>query len=156
MEGRPRRLRPDEVPGWDRYPETVLLLGDRALAIDLRTPVPPSAVRACSRLGLAGPFVVVTAANPPGRAIGVDEAERRHAALAGDLRAAGAIPIRADGRSPDGRHREPGWAAALPVAEAVRIAAAYGQAAIFRWDGRRFLIEPVLVDASVIPLPVPR
>lgn len=170
---RPERRRPDDVPrmppervdGWAQYPETVLRLGraardgrsgDAALEIDLREPAPPDAVRAFARLGLDGPFAVVTACRPAvafaqdDHDDGADPHEALREALA---RASGRTPVPADGASPDGAHVEHGWAAVLLADDAWRIAARFGQAAIFRWDGRAFLIDPVLVDAPIRPLP---
>ncbi|HEV8612309.1 MAG TPA: DUF3293 domain-containing protein, partial [Gemmatimonadales bacterium] len=62
----------------------------------------------------------------------------------------------AHGGSPDRRHEEPGWAIAVPLPEAQRLAAQFLQNAVFWFDGERFLIVPVLAGEPTLSLPAPR
>lgn len=87
-----------------------------------------------------GDFVIVTAWDPPGRPRG-DVANRRlDAELREALRAAGAEPRRMTGCSPDLAHREPGWAAAVPVATALEVARRFDQAALYAVAAGRLLL----------------
>jgi hypothetical protein len=153
-EPRPTR-RPEDDPGWACYGDTVIEFrrGRRRTQLDCRVAVDVAVRDALVQLGLAGPFVVLTACNPGGSPAAAAEDRRRTARLARRLRGHGLRPVRADGGSPDRAHVEPGWAVAMDLAAARRLAAADGQSAIFRFDGARMWIEPVLVDADPIALP---
>jgi hypothetical protein len=137
---------------WGAYPETVLTFPEADVVIDLRRPVTPAMRRELARIGLAGPFGVVTACNPLGSLL--DEAANRRLTALLASRVAGYGPLHpAHGSSPDGRHREPGWAVVAPPDEVRRLAAAFLQNAIFWYDGERFSIVPVLAEGDPTPLP---
>ena len=89
-----------------------------------------------------GPFAVITAFHPLGRAIPKIEAARRTDELRALIALQGALSVPMDGSSPGGRHVEPGFAAALPKELAQRIARFFEQIAFFWFDGRRFWVEP--------------
>jgi hypothetical protein len=137
---------------WEPYPDTVLHF-ENGLRADLRLVPPHALARQLADLGLAGPFAVITACNPLGTRL--DEAGNRRLAalLAGVVRERYPDARPAEGRSPDGRHREPGWALAIPLAEATRLAADFFQNALFWYDGERFSIVPVLAPGQRLALP---
>ena len=138
---------------WGHYPETILRFPELDVTVDLRLPLPAAIAQRFAELGLPGPFGVVTACNP--RGLKLDSAANRRlttelANLVG-RRYPGA-PL-AHGASPDGRHEEPGWAIAAPLAELVQLARELSQRALFWFDGARFLIVPVLGEDPALPLP---
>lgn len=145
-------------PCWHTYPDTVIELGDPvSLRVDLRVLPGPEQTRALRRLGLGRSFAIVTACNPRGRRLSTEENERRTGQLRAHVEREGIASVRADGVSPDDAHRERGLALAVARDVAIRIAAAYGQSAIFWFDGHRFSIVPALEqDAAVVRLPLDR
>ncbi|MFK7961529.1 MAG: DUF3293 domain-containing protein [Phycisphaerales bacterium] len=138
-------MRPEDDPGWAMFPETrlELELGGERVELDLRRPIDAVAAATCAAAGLRAPWVVVTACNPggggfaePDAAAAADQRLRERlrgvAAEARSDSSPGVVAVwRATGRSIDGRHVEPGWAAPVPVAVGQRIAGAFGQTAIF-------------------------
>jgi len=64
----------------------------------------------------------------------------------------GARPV--DGGSPDGTHREPGWAIPASLEEARRLAGEFLQNAVFWFDGERFSVVPVHSPGEPLALPV--
>lgn len=128
------------------WAETILDFADGRLTIDLREPVPASAKRGLATLGLDQPFAVITPCNPRGRVLPASANAERLAAAAQVV--AGRTPpaVAAEGRSPDGLHREPGWAIVMPEARAVELARAWKQLGFYWWDGRQFRIVQVKPD----------
>lgn len=138
---------------WGAYPETVLTFPEADVAIDLRRPLTPAMRQRLAGSGLAGPFGVVTACNPLGSPLD-EAANRRLTALLASRVAGYGPPHPAHGSSPDGSHREPGWAIAAPLDEVRRLAADFLQNAVFWYDGDRFVIVPVLAEGAPTPLPL--
>ena len=139
---------------WGAYPDTVVTFAG-GLAIDLRRPLTPALRQRLAGLGLEGSFGIVTACNPLGGQLD-EAANQRLTMLLGERLAAGngrAIP--AQGGSPDGTHREPGWAVPAPLDEVRRLAADFFQNAIFWFDGDRFFLVPVHAPGEPLPLPPP-
>jgi len=123
------------------YPDTILHFGVRPpFAVDLRHTLSDRALRRLRGLWLGPRFGVVTACDPGGLSAGAAENRRRLALLAGRLERSGSPNLPADGWSIDGRHRELGFAIGAPRRELVELAKAFGQTAIFWFDGRRFLL----------------
>jgi hypothetical protein len=142
-------------PSWGAYPETVLEIrdGSRLLRVDLREDLSDdlrSDLRCLRRLG---EFGVVTAANPLGRQLSDSENARRHVELEAELNASGSTFLPADGVSPDGRHREPGFAVWLAQGGARGFAQRFEQTAFFYFDGTVFWL--VTTDDSREPIRLP-
>lgn len=137
------------------YARTVLELGRRPpLRIDLRAPVGPAAAARLRALGLRGTFAVVTPCNPFGRPAGPAANADRLAALRDELAAGGVHPVPADGVSPDGEHREPGFALDLPAGESTALARRWDQLALYWFDGEAFWILPALAEHPPVRLPI--
>ena len=138
---------------WGAYPETVITFPDSGLVVDLRRPVNPMLRQRLGEIGLSGSFGVVTACNPLGGQ--VDAAANRRLTTLLASRAAGYAGSRpAVGGSPDGSHREPGWAIPAPLDELRRLAADFLQNALFWFDGEKFAIIPVHGAGEALPLPI--
>lgn len=141
---------------WHHYPRTILTLrpaNAASFTIDLRVPVHADTAARLAAIGLHDPFAVITACNPDGLDVARSENERRTARLRDRLLGAGHTAVRADGRSPDGTHVEPGFAVRMPKPDALAIAAEFRQLGLFWWDGTAFLL--VRTDASEeVRLPV--
>lgn len=149
-----RRLRPEEDPSWSLYPSTVLELGEGgALRVDLRRELPPDLPARLATLGLSGPFAVLTAANPFGRELATARNRGREARLRARLARLGVPHVRADGVSPDGRHRERGVAAPVSRLAAGTLARRYGQSAFFWYDGEAFWLVGAVVAVPPTRLP---
>lgn len=144
-------------PNWRSYPETVIEIrnGSRLLRVDLRENLSDdlrSDLRCLRRLG---EFGVVTAAHPLGRQLSDSENARRHVELEAELSASGSTFLPADGVSPDGRHREPGFAVWLSQDGVRALAQRFEQTAFFFFDGAVFWLvttddtrEPIRLPAS--------
>lgn len=141
-------------PVWGPYPDTLLRFPGAGLVVDLRAAVTPAIAADLARLGLGSEFSVVTACNPRGRLLEADSNQRLGAVLAAVVtrRWPGARP--AWGESPDGDHREPGWAIPAPIEVTRDLAAGFFQDGLFRYDGRDFFIVPVLAGGPLVRLPV--
>lgn len=97
--------------------------------------------------GLDRAFAVITADNPRGERHderGNDEAWR---SLAKSIHRLAAAAVPCDGCCPAAIHRERGFAAVLPLPEAIALAASFGQSAIYWFDGTSLWLEPVLEPA---------
>jgi uncharacterized protein DUF3293 len=138
---------------WGPYANTVLHFPEADLTLDLRLPVPPHTSEAFGRLGLPGPFAVVTACNPLGRILDPAANRRLSAVLAGVVREQHPGAVRADGGAPEGGHLEPGWALGTSLGQAKRLAARFFQNAVFWFEGGRFSIVPVLAEGPIVALP---
>ena len=137
---------------WGAYPETVISFPDSGLVVDLRRPVNPILRQRLAEIGLTGAFGVVTACNPLGGQYG-GAANRRLTTLLATRVAGYAGSRPAVGGSPDGSHREPGWAIPAPLDQVCRLAADFFQDAVFWFDGERFSIVPVYGAGQVLSLP---
>lgn len=147
-------LLPEKRQLWEVYPQTILEIGaNPQVVIDLRQPITAEAHEALKRLGLVDTFAVLTAYNPPGWPSGEEDNQRRTRALEADVESLGRTYRIAIGMSPDGRHREPGYAAAISREQATLLAKKYRQAAFFWFDGRQFLIVSILLQADPVSLP---
>jgi hypothetical protein len=141
-----RRDSRHESIDWPHYRETVLHFGD---PVTWSVPVRRLAADASSRLdtfGLTGPFAVISAFHPSPQRLDRETNLARHERLK-MLLAERRIPaVPCAGASVDGSHREEGFAACCPRETAVEIASAFGQAAIYWWDGLDLWIEPALAE----------
>ena len=139
-------------PRWDTYPDTILEIHTSPpLRVDLRIPVPPETARRLRELGIGVAWGTVTAHNPGGlveRAVN----EKREKELTAAVAALGMLFLAADGVSPDGTHREPGYAIGGDQDAVVALACEFGQSAIFWFDGETFWIVPALVGSEPIKL----
>lgn len=149
-------LTPGKRQLWETYPNTILeFSGVQQLAIDLRRPILSDSQRALKAIGFAKSFAVLTACNPLERPASDEDNKRWTDELEKELRALGIRVTKADGVSPDGKHREAGYALGIPMETAKALARKYGQAAFFWFDGEHFWIVPALVQADPIRLPLP-
>ena len=149
------RSTPDQHdPDWPRYPETILTFStEPRIEIDLRE-IPSQ--RVIARLGAAGfsaPFAVITAFDPRGQDLSAAENERRRRHLDQRLTGEGYRFVHVDACSPDRTHCECSVAVLMPQEKAIELARELEQVAIFWFDGRRFWIIGVLVDADPVELP---
>lgn len=150
-------LSPDQLdPDWHRYPDTVLRFRtDPVVRVDLREPAGRDALTAMRRIGLAGPFAVLTAHDPRGRDEAADVNERRAAKLDEKLVALGAQFLHVDACSPDGSHCEASVAVAIDQEAAAGLAREFEQVALFWFDGEKFWIVGALVGGDPVMLPRP-
>jgi hypothetical protein len=151
----PPAMPPDGDPSWSHYPETVLHFHARnGFTVDLRSPLSAHVRDQLSTLGASNQFAVVTASNPFGGVIGDSENEKRHTTLRVELEDAGIVNMPATGASPDGVHREEGFAVWISRDRARDLAARYDQTAFFWFDGQEFWVVPTAVDEPAVQLPV--
>ncbi|MBM4292337.1 MAG: DUF3293 domain-containing protein [Deltaproteobacteria bacterium] len=87
------------------------------------------------RGALPDEFVVLSAHNPHGRSAPPSRNAHQHEALRALLAARGLAPAPVVGRSPSGDHREPSWAVAMPVEEALALARLFKQDALYSVRG---------------------
>ena len=149
------------------YPHTILHFdGPPALVVDLRQPLDDRLREGLVALGLDGPFAVLTAENPEGApaddAPHEEEAARqarenaaRTRTLEHALDAAGAEWVPVTGTAPDGSHAERCVAVRLALREALRLAHAERQLALFWYDGTGFWLMPADADGAPRRLPAP-
>src|SRR5436190_23251744 len=104
----------DRDPSWAFYPETILEFPEEGLRVDLRSPLSVSVVAQLQGLGLGGRFAVVTPCDPRGTRVADGSNAIRVSALRASLKRRGCGFVPADGVSPDGLHRESGFAVDLP------------------------------------------
>ena len=141
-------------PSWSDYAETILEFPDSlGFRVDLRSPLTPTAVARLGSLGIGDQFAVVTPCNPQGRQASASENAMLVARLRADLLGTASRFVCADGISADGRHREAGFAIALPLEEAVRLARGLEQSALFWFDTEAFWLVPVLATETRTRLP---
>lgn len=137
------------------FPNTVLEIftGSDIIVVDLRQRLRPGMVETLRGL-LGDRFAVITACNPEGRMVSAAENTRRMSLLDDRVRTLGAVGFRADGRSPDGSHREPGWAIPVSRDEAIRLGREFEQLAVFWFDSGAFWLMPVSGDTVEARLPI--
>lgn len=98
----------------------------------------------------APPFAIVTAWNPAGAELCLDENVARNAGLKVAIAARGWRWLPAENRAAEGSHVEPGYAIPdAPVEEVAALAARFGQLAVFVWDGSQGRL--VWLDSRVLP-----
>jgi hypothetical protein len=148
-------LTPTDDPAWSNYAETILEIehDGAPLVIDLRQPLEQDFRRALATLGPASSFGIVTAANPAGAPVAPTSNEARHDALRRHLVEHGYVHRATTGSSPDGKHRERGFAVWLERDDVVAIAKRFEQSAIFWFDGGAFWLVGALVGAPARRLP---
>jgi hypothetical protein len=128
---------------WPHYREAVLHFGDPVVwSVHVRQLAIGGAVR-LRALGLGAPFAVVTAFHPHPERLDHDENLARHAALRRAIARRGLTAVPCAGSSLDGSHREEGLAIACERGDAKELAAEFGQAAFYWWDGMSLWIEPI-------------
>ena len=145
----------DKDPNWALYPETVLQLHHPVtpVSVDLRKPLVDSQCRLLHAIGPAEQFGVVTAFNPVGRILSAVQNDARHARLREILLRDGFSHLPADGLSPDGSHREAGFAVWTSIQAVELLARRLEQSAYFWFDGVAFWIMGALVAVPPIRLP---
>lgn len=150
-----RRYRPDADPSWLFYPETILELlhPERPVAVDLRRPLTRAKRQTLRTLGPGPSFAVITAFNPVGVRVSPTENDLRHEQLRADLERSAVPHLRVDGVSPDGCHREEGFAVWLERDASTSLATRFEQSAFFWFDGEAFWVVAALVDAAPLRLP---
>jgi hypothetical protein len=146
---------PSDDQKWERFAETLLELhgSTGTITVDLRRPLGVSMRERLAELGPLGEFAVVTAANPKGEQVSPAENEVRHERLRAAIVRDGAYFIRADGVSPDGSHRERGFAVWTSRQGGKRLAVEFEQLAFFLYDGDAFWIIGGLDAAEPVRLP---
>ena len=150
-----RTPNPEEIdPDWSKYPETILHFTS-GLSIDLRQPLSPAAVEGMRLLGLVKPFAVMTAHDPNGRNLDAEENRLRAEQLERELAAGGFRYLRVEACSPDAGHCESSVAVSIDQDQAVEIAKAFQQVAIFWFDGTMFWIVGGVVAGDPVMLPRP-
>jgi hypothetical protein len=150
-------MKPSVDPSWAWYPRTVLELhapGGR-MRVDLRQPISPDVAATLRALGPTATFAIITACNPLGRETSAEENVARTAALRAQLEREGKVFLGADGMSPEGDHREQGFAVWTPQDDAMLIAVEQEQSAIFWFDGEAFWILGAVVKTEPLRLPHP-
>jgi hypothetical protein len=90
---------------------------------------------------------VITADNPRGERLDPRDNAAPQQRLASSLRRLGVAAVPCDGCCPDAIHRERGFAAVLPLEQAMALAAEFGQSAIYWFDGESIWLVPVLEAA---------
>src|SRR5207253_2619646 len=98
-------------------------------------------------------FAVVTPCDPRGTRVADGSNAIRVSALHASLMRRGCDFVPADGVSPDGLHRESGFAVDLLLEEAVTLARSLEQSALFWFDGEAFWVVPALVAGGAVRLP---
>jgi hypothetical protein len=149
------RKTPDQHdPDWPRYPETILrFAAEPRVSIDLREIVTEIEKAELARIGLDGPFAIITAFDPGGVNLAPEENAERARQLEKRLCEMGHGFVRVDACSPDGKHCECSAAVRIAKSDACSLAAEFRQVAIFWFDGERFWIVGAMVSADPIMLP---
>lgn len=142
-------------PCWSRYTDTVVEIYDgETVEVDLREPLEAGLAERLRTIGLGNRFAIVTAYNPRGAATDADENHHRQERLETWLAGSGTLFRRADGCSPDRRHREPGCACAMDLPAACTLAERFGQSGLYWFDTDAFWLVPVLeTGAQAVLLP---
>jgi Protein of unknown function (DUF3293) len=149
------RSTPDQQdPDWPRYPETILSFSTKPVVeIDLREIPSERAIADLTAAGFGRPFAVLTAFDPRGRDLSRAENEGRRAELDARLTAEGYEFAHVDACSPDRAHCESSVAVVMSQKKAIELARELEQVAIFWFDGKRFWILGVVVEADPLMLP---
>ena len=121
--------------------------------IDLRVIPSGSALAKLDAAGFGEPFAVLTAFDPHGRDLSTVENEKRRRELDRRLTVDGYRFVHVDACSPDRSHCERSVAVVMPQEKAIDLAREMEQVAIFWFDGTRFWILGVVVEADPLMLP---
>jgi hypothetical protein len=141
-------------PDWPLYPETVLHFATNpAISVDLRAVPSPDALNRLKAAGFGDPFAVLTAFDPRGQDLPKEENESRRRDLEKRLAGSGNKFVDVDACSPDRTHCECSVAVIMKQDEAIELARQLEQVAIFWFDGSRFWILGVIVEADPLMLP---
>lgn len=147
-------MKPSDDPSWSCYGDTLIeLFDDGSLVLDIRKPIPEKQRRMLAASPIGERFAIMTAFNPAGRDHSAGDNEARDRRLRAELTERGVPWVCADGWSPDHTHREPGVAVAVPKEEAIEIARAYAQSAIYWYDAGTMWLVGALVDTPPERLP---
>lgn len=143
-------------PRWNSYTETILEIGEpqQPIRVDLRKRLDQRDLDRLRSLSIAVPFGVVTAADPIGRQLSDAENVVRYDALRERIESAGLCHIRADGLSPDGSHREAGFAVHVSREELRRLANKFEQSAVFWFDNDAFWLVGAADGSHALRLPL--
>jgi hypothetical protein len=146
------RASPDIDPSWPHYFETILEMrdGERLIRVDLRKELSAGMRDELRGLSDSPTFGVVTAANPLGSGLSYSANARRSDELGADLAAVRVPCLSADGASPDGAHREEGFAVWSASDYLRDLAEKFEQTAFFWFDGTSFW----LVATRGVPAPI--
>jgi len=149
------RSTPDQHdPDWPLYPETVLHFATNpVISVDLRAVPSPDALNRLKAAGFGDPFAVLTAFDPRGQDLPKEENESRRRDLEKRLAGSGNKFVDVDACSPDRTHCECSVAVIMKQDEAIELARQLEQVAIFWFDGSRFWILGVIVEADPLMLP---
>jgi len=141
-------------PDWPKYPETILTFAtDPRIEIDLRAIPPERALSQLSAAGLGQPFAIMTAFDPRGEDLSLEENRERARNLERKLEAAGYSFVSVDCCSPDRSHRECSVGVVMPQGEAIDMAREMDQIAIFWFDGQRFWVVGAVLETDPLMLP---
>ena len=129
---------------WTAYANTVLRIGDRRqIKIDLRLPLSDETRRVLTVLLPEKTFAIVTPFNPGGARAHSWRNRWRFVRMRAALGSRALHFTLADGESPDGMHRERGFAIALGRGDSASLARSHGQLALYWFDGEAFWIDDV-------------
>ena len=139
---------------WTAYANTRLLIGrEPRINVDLWLPVSHELAQLLTRLGLGPSFAIVTPCDPRGVRIPAWKNLARYVRARLLLRSRDLRFLRADGESPDSRHRERGFAIAMSRSDAAALARELEQLALYWFDGKAFWIDGALADRTPQRLP---
>jgi hypothetical protein len=129
---------------WTAYANTVLRIGGRRqIKIDLRQPLSDENRRVLTVLLPEKTFAIVTPFNPGGKRGHSWRNRWRYVRMRARLSSSALHFAPADGESPDGTHRERGFAIAMGRGDAATLARSHGQLALYWFDGEAFWIDDV-------------
>lgn len=139
---------------WTVYANTVLRIGSRRqIRIDLRLPLSDEMRRVLTDLFPGKTFAIVTPFNPGGTRAPFWKNRWRYQRMRAGLASRTLHFTRANGESPDGTHRERGFAIAVSRGDAAMIARSYEQLALYWFDGEAFWIDDVRATRESRRLP---
>ena len=139
---------------WDEYANARLFIGPAPqIKVDLRLPIGDELQHLLTKLGLGARFAVVTPCDPRGKRASAWRNRLRYYLMRRRLVSLNLKFVAADGESPDGRHRERGFAIAMSRSEAAALARELEQLALYWFDGRTFWIDGALASRAPQPLP---
>ncbi|MDR0786892.1 MAG: DUF3293 domain-containing protein [Gemmatimonadota bacterium] len=123
------------------------------VTVDLRTRIDGETGRQLRKL-FGGSFAIITAYNPHGEIRTPAENQRRAALLDQRVSSLKVSSWRADGRSPDFRHQECGWAIPLSHEEAQKLGRDFEQLAFFWFDDEDFWLVSLEGEGFAERLPI--
>lgn len=139
---------------WDAYANTRLLIGPAPqIKVDLRLPIGDDLPHLLTNLGLGAAFAIITPYDPQGKRTAARRNRLRYYRMRRRLVSLNLKFVTADGESPDGTHRERGFAIALSRSDAAALARELEQLALYWFDGRTFWIDGALASRPPQPLP---